>query len=75
MNWDTQQSHEHSLRTLNLLDGFDDFKASIKHLADFGCGKGLDLEFFAHMRELNEDGRMLTFKSCGFKNPRSTQSR
>ena len=69
MTWDTQQSHEHSLRTLSLLDGFDDFKASIKHLADFGCGKGLDLEFFAHMRELNEDGtpgRYLNINCVGF---------
>lgn len=67
--WTTQQSHEHSLQTLELLDGFDDFKASIKHLADFGCGQGLDLEYFANMQEYDEDGlpsRYLDINCVGF---------
>jgi len=54
--WDHQASHNHSLLTLNLLDQFDDFKISIKHMADFGCGKGLDLEFWANMHEWTLDG-------------------
>jgi SAM-dependent methyltransferase len=67
--WTPEESHEHSLQTLTLLDGFDDFKASIKHLADFGCGQGKDLEFFANMRELTEEGlpgRYLDFNCVGF---------
>ena len=54
--WDNQASYNHSLLALNLLDLFDDFKLSIKHMADFGCGKGLDLEFWANMHEWTEDG-------------------
>lgn len=68
-NWDTQQSHEHSLVALEMLNQFDDFKRSIKHMADFGCGKGLDLEYWANMRELLEDGtegRYLNFNCVGF---------
>jgi hypothetical protein len=54
--WDHQASHNHSLLALNLLDQFDEFKLSIKHMADFGCGKGLDLEFWANMHEWTLDG-------------------
>ncbi len=67
--WDHQASHNHSLVTLNLLDQFDDFKLSIKHMADFGCGKGLDLEFWANMHEWTEDGEpgpKLNFNCVGF---------
>lgn len=66
--WDSQQSHEHSLATLQVLDQFDDFKASIKTMADFGCGKGLDLEYWANMQENLEDGtkgRYLDFNCVG----------
>jgi len=54
--WDTNDSYEHSLLTLSLLNQFDDFKVSIKHMADFGCGKGLDLEYWANMHTWNDDG-------------------
>lgn len=67
--WDYKFSHEHSLLTLNLLDQFDDFKISIKHMADFGCGKGLDLEFWANMHTWDEEGnpgRKLNFNCVGF---------
>jgi len=67
--WDYKFSHEHSLLTLNLLDQFDDFKVSIKHMADFGCGKGLDLEFWANMHTWDEEGdpgRKLNFNCVGF---------
>ena len=67
--WDYKFSHEHSLLTLNLLNQFDDFKISIKHMADFGCGKGLDLEFWANMHTWDEEGnpgRKLNFNCVGF---------
>ena len=43
-----QASHAHSLEILDALYQYDDFMASIKTLADLGCGKeGLDLEWWA----------------------------
>ena len=41
---------------LEILNQFDDFKRSIKHMADLGCGNGSDLEYWANMRDFNEDG-------------------
>ena len=59
---------DHSLLTLEALNEFDDFKASIKHMADFGCGKGLDLEYWGNMSENTEQGpgRYLDFNCVGF---------
>lgn len=37
------QSHEHSLRTLNTLYEFDDFMASVGTVLDLGCGEGQDM--------------------------------
>ena len=68
-NWDNKLSHQHSLNALNLLDQFDDFKVSIKHMADFGCGNGQDLEFWANMHTWEEDGTpgpKLNFDCVGF---------
>lgn len=43
-----QESHEHSLMTLNMLYEHDDFMASVKTLADMGCGEDpRDLEWWA----------------------------
>jgi SAM-dependent methyltransferase len=42
-----QESHEHSLETLNLFYEYDDFMESVGTLADLGCGSGLDLEWWA----------------------------
>jgi hypothetical protein len=40
-------SHEHSLKTLNLLYEYDTFMDSIKVVVDMGCGAGLDSEWWA----------------------------
>ena len=40
-------SHEHSLKVLNLLYGYDSFLDSITSVADMGCGEGLDVEWWA----------------------------
>ena len=48
--------HEHSIHTLERLNQFDDFKRSIKTLVDLGCGQGKDLEYWANMRDITEDG-------------------
>ena len=42
-----EESHAHSLKTLNMLYEYDDFMASIGTLVDLGCGQGLDLEWWA----------------------------
>lgn len=42
-----QDSHFHSLKTLNLLYEHDDFMDSVGTLLDLGCGTGLDLEWWA----------------------------
>jgi SAM-dependent methyltransferase len=41
------ESHQHSLQTLNTLFEYDDFMESIGTLVDLGCGPGLDLEWWA----------------------------
>lgn len=40
-------SHEHSLKTLNVLYEHDDFMESLGSVLDLGCGAGLDLEWWA----------------------------
>ena len=76
---DVAQSHLHSLLALEILNGFDDFKESIGAVADLGCGKGNDLEYWANMTILNEDGEPgvpLNLECVGFdKNIPSTPQR
>lgn len=40
-------SHEHSLEILNVIYGYDSFLDNIKVIADMGCGRGLDAEWWA----------------------------
>lgn len=50
-----QESHKHSLETLDLLYAYPDFMESIDSVCDIGCGKeGLDLEWWA-TREVDDD--------------------
>lgn len=42
-----EDSHAHSLKTLNALYEYDDFMASIGTMVDLGCGVGMDLEWWA----------------------------
>jgi SAM-dependent methyltransferase len=42
-----EESHAHSLKTLNALYEYDDFMASVNTVVDLGCGSGLDLEWWA----------------------------
>ena len=50
-----QESHLHSLETLELFYSYSDFMESIDSVCDLGCGKeGLDLEWWA-TREVDAD--------------------
>ena len=40
-------SHEHSLDILNMLYGYDSFLDNLQVVADMGCGRGLDAEWWA----------------------------
>jgi SAM-dependent methyltransferase len=42
-----EESHAHSLQTLNVLYEHDDFMSSIDSVIDLGCGSGMDLEWWA----------------------------
>ena len=44
------ESHEHSLKTLDLLFQYDSFLDSIESVADFGCGSGLDTKWWANLQ-------------------------
>lgn len=41
------ESHQHSLKTLELLYGYDSFLDSLESVADFGCGTGTDAKWWA----------------------------
>ena len=50
-----QDSHAHSLRTLNLIANYDDFMDSIHVIADMGCGSGADINWWAN-KTYTDDG-------------------
>jgi len=42
-----QESHNHSKEVLDILYGYDTFLDSLEFVADYGCGHGLDTEWWA----------------------------
>ena len=44
---DKYESHDHSLRVLELLSTYDSFMDSLSVIADMGCGDGLDIQWWA----------------------------
>jgi SAM-dependent methyltransferase len=58
-------SHRHSLKTLELLYEYDDFMSSVDTLVDFGCGTGLDLEWWATRTTRDEKPVPLNIKCVG----------
>lgn len=60
-----EESHQHSLQVLNDLYEHDDFMASIKYLADIGCGQGLDLEWWATRTTRDEVPQPLNIDCIG----------
>ena len=60
-----EQSHAHSLKTLDTLYEYDDFMSSISTLVDLGCGPGLDLEWWATRTTRDEQRRPLDIRCTG----------
>ncbi len=60
-----QESHNHSLETLNWLYEHDDFMMSIDTLVDLGCGSGADLEWWATRTTRDETPVPLDIKCTG----------
>jgi SAM-dependent methyltransferase len=58
-------SHRHSLETLNRLYEYDDFMASIKTVLDLGCGTGDDLEWWATRTTRDEAPQPLNIQCTG----------
>ena len=60
-----QESHAHSLQTLDLLYEYDDFMLSVRTMADLGCGAGLDLEWWATRTTRDDQQRPLNIQCVG----------
>lgn len=60
-----EDSHAHSLATLEVLSEYDDFMLSVRTLADMGCGKGLDLEWWATRTTRDEIPTPLNIRCTG----------
>jgi SAM-dependent methyltransferase len=50
-----EDSHRHSLQTLNLIANYDDFMDSIDAVLDLGCGIGNDTAWWANKTYINEN--------------------
>ena len=60
-----EESHVHSLETLNWLYEHDDFMASVDTLLDIGCGTGLDLAWWATRTTRDENPIPLNINCTG----------
>jgi SAM-dependent methyltransferase len=60
-----EQSHLHSLETLNMLQEYDEFMESIGTLIDLGCGSGEDTEWWATRMTREDNPRPLNIQCTG----------
>lgn len=61
-----QESHQHSLETLELLYEYDDFMESVGTVIDIGCGsEGLDIEWWATRTTRDEEKLPLNIDCTG----------
>ena len=60
-----EESHAHSLETLNWLYEHDDFMMSVGTVLDIGCGTGLDTEWWATRTTRDEIAEPLDIKCTG----------
>ena len=61
----TEDSHNHSLETLNQLYEYDDFMLSISTVVDLGCGLGDDLKWWATRTTRDEAPLPLNIQCTG----------
>ena len=61
----SEESHQHSLETLDLLYAHSSFMESIATVADLGCGSGLDIEWWATRTVDDGSERPLNIKCQG----------
>ena len=52
-----EASHQHSLQTLNLIAGYDDFMDSLSVVCDMGCGTGEDINWWSTRTYIDENGK------------------
>ena len=60
-----EESHAHSLQTLDMLYEHDDFMSSIDTVLDIGCASGLDLEWWATRTTRDESQQPLNINCTG----------
>jgi SAM-dependent methyltransferase len=58
-------SHNHSLETLNQLLQYDDFMGSIRNVLDLGCGNGQDLVWWATQTTRDDNPQPLNIRCTG----------
>ena len=69
-----EESHAHSLQTLQILEQYADFLESVGTVADMGCGEGLDLEWWATRTTQEDNPQPLNIKCTGIDLPFIDQS-
>lgn len=57
------ESHQHSLKTLDLLYGYDSFLDNLEFVADFGCGVGLDTQWWATLETRDDPPEPRNYKT------------
>lgn len=58
----SQESHLHSLKTLDILYGYDSFLDSLEFVADFGCGHGSDSKWWATLETRDDPPEPRNYK-------------
>lgn len=58
------ESHQHSLKTLEVLYGYDSFLDSLEVVADFGCGHGLDTNWWATLETRDDPPEPRNYTVC-----------
>jgi len=56
------ESHEHSLQTLDELYNYDSFLDSLEIIADFGCGTGRDVQWWANLMTRDDPPKPRDYK-------------
>lgn len=56
------ESHQHSIKTLETLFEYDSFLDSLEFVADFGCGHGLDSQWWANLETRDDPPEPRNYK-------------